>query len=668
MNIGNSISTPAHGPKSLKPSDGGEGALPSSKRRRVARADGLDHKPVDYDMDHHSIDDMLRPKAAAKGRAYDQSPFRISDGHESKGCSDEDSGLDMPKLSQGLNVHPQTTAPHRHHVTRAETLGEKAVDYDMKHHPMDDVLRPKAAAKRSVWFKSASPSISPYKAAKAATTSSTSKNDPKNPFTKPVPTDWKELRAFDRRVYLLQKGSPVHGNTLPLKWFKVVEALTEDGFFTREQFKAWGGVQTLKSHYESTRVGIEGFFQAKPEPTNKMGWQVIHAEGFDVYDKSVGKKYWPTHGDSAVRPPSIKDTKTALREQIDRVDTNEELDSQDDETAAAVPDPCRAVFDGLSTSYRDAEQALQAEDHLMESMRSAPSSEIGGPMMADDELEAVLGDMVMADPTAATKASSSQRAPSSSVGDPETSLLEPRPQMGQPTSMRNDVAIALEKLDTSRKSPKPKYEAEATQSALVGIVPPSVLKTALRMEQQNLRLHHQSSTRSQPGTSASVGSSNMTNPDPDTLATNERFPTPKAPRKVYKRGARAKSSSIEFQVHEDQPGSTPLIKKQAALHPKSPGTDIKKENFGHHNQAEPDSTVAHRHLQDALTGSPRTRRRSGRPFARPMATSGFEQSSSALQPSPALVVADGRTAGIDRMGPNAFVTPLTPRSTRIRRV
>ncbi|KAL8856701.1 MAG: hypothetical protein Q9178_006658 [Gyalolechia marmorata] len=34
-----------------------------------------------------------------------------------------------------------------------------------------------------------------------------------------------------------------------------------------------------------------------------------------------------------------------------------------------------------------------------------------------------------------------------------------------------------------------------------------------------------------------------------------------------------------FSVHEDQPGNTPKIKRQVAMYPKSPGTDIPKENW-----------------------------------------------------------------------------------------
>ncbi len=684
LGLDNIVSTPARGSKSPKTPDGAEGASPSIKRQRMTRADSLGHKHVDYDMKHHPMDDVLRPKAAAKRRAYDQPPQQASNNNGNEGSPDEDSDLDVPKPSHRRITDPPTT-PERHRITRAATLGEKAVDYDMKHHPMDDVLRPKAAAKRSVWFKSISPPTLSQKTSKASRASTIAQNDPKNPFTKPTMTDWKKLQAFDRRVYLLQKGSPINGNTLPLKWFKVVEALIDDDFFTREQFKAWGGVEALKVRYESTRKGIEGFFNAEPEPTSKMGWLVRHAEGFDVYDKGVGKKYWQSHGDSIVRPPSTKEIKEAVREQgdtendngqddhpevadsnelrtvdadNDKIDADKELGAHGDKTAEAVLDHNQTVSDASPTLYRIAKQVLEAESHLMESMRSEPSSEVGAPIMGDDELEAILGDMA----TPATEAvSNDPRIPSSSLSDAEPQFLERRQKMSQQTSVGNNAAIVPKISGSQAKSSLPNNDAGAPSST-VGVVPPSVLKAARRLEQENV--HRQSFKKSSHEKSISASSSNSANPD--TSATDESLPTCNAPRKVYKRGARATSSSVEFQVHEDQPGNTPLIKKQVALHPKSPGTDVKKENFGHHNRAEPDSTAAHRRLQQALSDSP-SARRSERNIATLTGVVVYGPSAT-LQPSPAFVVADGRTSGIDRMGPNAFVTPLTPRSTRIRRV
>ena len=644
------------------------------KYRRITRAETLGEKSVDYDMKYHPMDDVLRPKAAAKRRSCDQQPHYAAD-DKNQESADEDLNLDTSTSTDPLFNNRMMITPQRHRVTRAETLGGKAVDYDMKYHPIDDVLRPKAAAKRSACFKSVSPPPISQKAAKATNTISIGKNDPKNPFTKPTPENWKELRAFDRRVYLLQKGSPINGNTLPLKWSKVADALIEDDFFTRREFKTWGGVEVLKERYENLRVGFEGFFGAKPEPVSKMGWQVVHAEGFDFFEDSQ---------ESVVPPPSVRDRKESREERADskdddeeddhpeigdsydlrmtdasenKMDSSTELSMRGGNAASTFLHHTRAPSETSLISYHNAEQFLQAENHLMESMRSQPSSDIG-PMMADDELDAVLGEM--ASPAPVAELTSTMRVPSSSLSDSVSSLTEPCQKSPQ-TPAKPNVAKMSKILKNSEKFPAIN-EARTFGPASSGFVPPSILKAARRIEQQNTQ--KQPSKQPSPRPSAPASPSKTSDPD---IATKS-MTTRKTPRKVYKRGPRVKSSSAEFQVHEDQPGNTPLIKKQIALHPKSPGTDIKKENIDHHSLVEAEITAAHRRLQNAITRSPSTVRRSGVAVVIP-GTSIFEQGSTApIQSYPGFVVADGRAAGIDRMGPGAFVAPLTPRSARIRRV
>ena len=642
---------------------------PVIEDRRVTRAETLGGKPIDYDMKYHPMDDILRPKAAAKRRSYDHQPYQASNDDDNKGSLNEDA---MSMSTDLLAYNHKSTINEDHRVTRAEASGGKSVDYNMKHHPIDDILRPKAAARRTVWFKPASPSTISQKASNAAISSPANRNDPKNPFTKPTPTDWKELRAFDRRVYLLQKGSPIHGNTSPLKWFKVVEALIQDSFFTREQLKAWGSVEALKERYGDIRVGVERFFDAKPEPTSKMAWQVVHAEWFEVFDDNKG---------NVVPPPSATGKSDTFEEQadsknddgeddqevgdsydlrmanadVDKIDTDAGFPMRGGDAATSNLHHTRAISETSLVLYHNAEQFLQAEDHLMESMRSQPSSEIE-PMMADDELDAVLG--VMASPTPTKEATSGNLGPPSSLRSPDTLPEEPR-QRAQSTCPKNNAAIASKALDSTAKAPSSIDETESIDSEIAGVVPPSVLKAARRIKQQR----NQGQSSKQPRISTPNGLAGMGN----SRIAHESLPTRMIPKKVYKRGSRAKSSGAGFQVHEDQPGNTPLIKKRVALHPKSPGTDIEKENIDHHSLVEAGATTAHARLQQAITRSPSMRRSLG--TAAIPGTPGFERFSSVSIPqSLGFVVADGRVAGTDRMGPNAFLTPLTPRSARIRRV
>lgn len=45
------------------------------------------------------------------------------------------------------------------------------------------------------------------------------------------------------------------------------------------------------------------------------------------------------------------------------------------------------------------------------------------------------------------------------------------------------------------------------------------------------------------------------------------------------RGSKTKPSTASFQIFEDEPGGTPLIRKYISMNPASPGTDVQKENF-----------------------------------------------------------------------------------------
>lgn len=164
--------------------------------------------------------------------------------------------------------------------------GKKNVDYDMKHHPMDDLLRPKAARKRSirVWASSAASSSSLNGAPLRKDKLSTPENL-QNPFGKPILEAWEDLEPLDRRVYILQKGAPSKGNTLPHKWPKVVRLLVKEQYFTREQFNTWGGIQALEERYETIRIHMMTLFGALEEPMEDKEFVLRYSEGFDVYDQ-----------------------------------------------------------------------------------------------------------------------------------------------------------------------------------------------------------------------------------------------------------------------------------------------------------------------------------------------------------------------------------------------
>lgn len=204
----------------------------------------------------------------------------------------------MPKNLQAPRERPTPTRSSTRLRARTSEPDEKKV-YDMKYHPMDDVLKPKSRKRSSTWLNVVLlPSTS--------SPSPPSEIQAENPFTKSIPADWVNLEHFDRRVYLLQQGAPLHGNTLPLRWPQVVKSLVREGFFTEENFRAFGGIKTLTSRYETVRSGVEKFFRADPEIIDKRDWPVMHMEDMKVFEIGTDTKYWSNPRDSLVSPKSTK--------------------------------------------------------------------------------------------------------------------------------------------------------------------------------------------------------------------------------------------------------------------------------------------------------------------------------------------------------------------------
>lgn len=91
-----------------------------------------------------------------------------------------------------------------------------------------------------------------------------------HPFKMPNPSYWDgndgfSMEGFNRRLYLLQQGTPLGGNTLPLSWHQAASVLIMGGFFTEKNFEDFGGVTALMSWYERVHQEVEAFFRSIPE-------------------------------------------------------------------------------------------------------------------------------------------------------------------------------------------------------------------------------------------------------------------------------------------------------------------------------------------------------------------------------------------------------------------
>lgn len=106
------------------------------KRQRLTRGRG--RNTVSYDMKHHPMDDILRPKYSAKRRANgNQIPKDSSE-------SDEEMDEDDKNDASSENVAPAD--PHRRRSSR-NIHKSKTPIYSAKWHPLDQMLRDNASSK-----------------------------------------------------------------------------------------------------------------------------------------------------------------------------------------------------------------------------------------------------------------------------------------------------------------------------------------------------------------------------------------------------------------------------------------------------------------------------------------------------------------------------------------
>ena len=114
-------------------------------------------------------------------------------------------------------------------------------------------------------------------------------SDEGNLLTSPISDHWKTLTQLDRKLYDLQQGAPDGGNAIPNNWKKVARILIAEHYFTRDEYKSWGGDQALKHRYEGLRRMLQGE-HADKEPKDLEDRREIQMEGFDIFD------YQPSDG------------------------------------------------------------------------------------------------------------------------------------------------------------------------------------------------------------------------------------------------------------------------------------------------------------------------------------------------------------------------------------
>ena len=385
-----------------------------------------------------------------------------------------------------------------------------------------------------------------------------------NPHLGKVSLDYDKLDHFDQLIYSLQKGAPVHGNTLPLPWQTVKQALFDYGEITLDELNSEEATEWLKLRYEYIRLGIEAYFKSKPEVADKNDWTFCKYEKFDAFNKKPGRKYWRHHRHSIFSPtttttnadhnelmkvPETDDEEEGRKEQKGSTLYNNFITLKDQPTVSIVDHfkvgDCTLSNDGLEeaknhdneggvqerkTPIIDLEDWGDEDDTLVETMHGEEVISCEG-LMSHEELGRIITDFV--DEPFGTRHDAKLDIPGPSNTNNDQAL-NPQiiPNNGAPTSPYTTHPSS---------APPPSRGFQDTNKAMQG----HLLNEAALMPFKRPK-------------------------------SKKRKPPPNPPPSIS--------------IHEDPPGSTPNI----ANNPPSPGTDLPKENLQNEtgNEGEHSSQVS----------------------------------------------------------------------------
>ncbi|KAL8685812.1 MAG: hypothetical protein Q9224_005661 [Gallowayella concinna] len=548
----------------------------SPSNRRITRGEAYGEKPALYDMKYHPMDHILQYNAS-RTPPQPKSSLKKS----------------IPPIHRP--VRPRSSSPSTRRVTRGEVHGEKPVQYNMKHHPMDEVMRPYAAKKvraKSTTVPDGPPSTVTSESSKTlkdlrskpqealisdpnptalsatspvsttlsklpasslwtpATSGQLTKDPVQDVISSPDTRVWKLLKDADRLVYSLQKGAPPSSSTMPLGWHEVARAVKRE-YRVPETVK---NAVELEQRYREMYKLLQDYYGALLEPAVKQDWVLHHAEDFDIYDCKVGENYWTHRKDKVVQPLQIPDPcqnldqqKQSVRDELrHKVDQLAELGHWKNCHVVQHP-PARDIDIGKNTA-RPLEQSTRTTSRSEDTAQpqpSAKSSHRNSSGFHGDEGYCGREDSFN-DAEGYIRQAEGRHKDSQTQENPEDEIL---------TSLRNQVSASIDDIlepdEIGQMFPLTADSADHTKSKKdVGLLSSGSLKQ-----------------RSTAETSLAKADEELERED------EIRLPL------IHHHINGSTTAKRGFVVHEDQPGNTPKIKRQVALHPKSPGTDLPKENW-----------------------------------------------------------------------------------------
>ena len=126
------------------------------------------------------------------------------------------------------------------------------------------------------------------------------------PYIKRQALDPEKLGSPDRLLFNLQQGVPLKSHNLPLPWKQVKQTLFNFAAITLDELRGREATKWIQDRYEDIRVGVEAFFSLDPDIAVKQDSTFTLAEGFDVFDKPTGIKYWKHRRHSIVNSTKLR--------------------------------------------------------------------------------------------------------------------------------------------------------------------------------------------------------------------------------------------------------------------------------------------------------------------------------------------------------------------------
>lgn len=548
--------------------------------RRVTRAEAGGERPVMYDMKHHPVDIALRPAAARRAMAKfaqgpDQKPARtarknkirhrgspkrtnshatdeaLSAPASKEAISDELTGVTSStgtyNKPEATDNAPSTTPLHEaisdESIPISPLTGTHAIPDASEEAPSGTPLNQAIPDKSKTMPSSDSTPVA---------VSHTSIDDlllrlyPRGHLTDEVSElGWKSLSKSDRLLYLLRQGAHDFDDSSMHSWSVVALKLRKFSGLDKFPSMAQGSteVEALRNRYHTVSQHLHHFFEAETDSATQDDPTFYYAENFDVYDLEPGDKYFRYRRDSIVQPLHTHSIDTTTLRHVGN-STNVRQVRLTSSCHQCISDPLdnttRSIYRHSKAPYSHETarpETARTEREAVQVTKSDKQSHEDAPM--DEERDEVR-DLPTND--------------SESTDDEKTHVLN---------GSFNDEAAYIQQA----MGPHDTYSS--TQASPERDVLES-MRSDMVADIDMLDLDELTTTFHPP-------------PQPGVLTTNESGSL--FGHLDSRRSRRSRDASI-FSLHEDQPGNTPKIQRQVSMHPKSPGTDVPKENLQERSASE----------------------------------------------------------------------------------